>query len=82
MLPKCCHGTGQQSKIGSVKPDFKSFGSFPLDRARRLTRYIVNDAIDILDLVHYTDRNFFENVVRDTGEIGGHEIGGGNAAES
>jgi len=55
--------------------------SLPLDRSRRLARDIVHDPVDVADFVDDAAGDFVEDVVGDLGVVGGHEVGGGDAAE-
>ena len=81
MLPKRCHFGISSLTNGSVKPFVWASALLPLNSRRRLTCYIVNNAVNVSDLVYDADGNLFENVVWDTREIGGHKVGCRNAAE-
>src|SRR5262245_8208779 len=50
--------------------------SLPLDRAGRLARDVVHDAVDALDGVDDPRRSAGEDVVRHAGPVGRHEVVG------
>src|SRR5262245_33758889 len=55
--------------------------SLPLDRPRRLARDVVDDAVDPLDRVDDPCRGAGEDVVRQSGPVGRHEVVGLDGAE-
>ena len=55
--------------------------SFPLNRRWGFTGDIVDDAVNMGDLIDDAGGGTVEDVVGDTSPIGGHEVGGGDAAE-
>jgi hypothetical protein len=54
--------------------------SLPLDRARRLARHVVNDAIDAFDLVDDARRGAAEEGHVERIEVGGHAVDRGHGA--
>ena len=82
MLPFCCH----RGLSNGEKPLFAGFFTganlFPLNSSRRLGGNVVDDAVDAFDLVDYAGGAPFEDIVGDSGEVGGHEVGGGDGTES
>ena len=57
-----------------------TFFSFPLNRRWGFTGDIVDDAVNMGDLIDDAGGGAVEDVVGDTSPIGGHEVGGGDAA--
>ena len=53
-----------------------------LFRARRLAGHIIHDPIDPFDLVDDSTRNLFQNVIGDTGPVGGHAIHRGDGSDA
>lgn len=60
--------------------DFKRRVLLPLNRSRWLTRNIIADSIDILDLVYNSHACLFKHVVRYPCEVGGHKVACSNAS--
>ena len=58
-----------------------TFFLFPLNRRWGFTGDIVDDAVNMGDLIDDAGGGAVEDVVGDTSPIGGHEVGGGDAAE-
>lgn len=56
--------------------------SLPLDGCRGLGRYVVDDAVDVLDLVYDTRRNFNQHVVRNIRPVGCHTVHAGDGTQS
>ena len=55
---------------------------FPLDCCRGLAGDVVTNPVDALHLVDDTHADAVQHVVGDSGPVGGHEIAGGDGAES
>src|SRR5689334_22243934 len=55
--------------------------SFPLDRAGRLGRHVVDDPIDAADLVDDPGGRLAEHVPGELEEVGGHAVGRGDRAQ-
>ena len=54
---------------------------FKLDRCRWFSGAIVHDAVDVFDFVYDSTGCSSDDIPRDFGAFGGHEIGGGDGAE-
>ena len=55
--------------------------SFPLNRRRWLGGDIINDAVNMAHLVYDSNGDAVEDLEGDSGPIGGHEVGGGDASK-
>ena len=60
---------------------FKSISSLKLDRCRWFSGAIVHDAVDVFDFVYDSTGCSSDDIPRDFGAFGCHEIGGGDGAE-
>ena len=62
-------------------PTSRFIASFPLDRAGRLRRDVVDDAVDAGDFVDDAVGDAGEHVVGQAGPVGRHGVVGGDGAE-
>lgn len=49
---------------------------FPFNRCRRLTRYIIHDAVNPPNLINNSAGYYPQNVIGNVAKISGHKIGG------
>ena len=82
---KCCHfvvtGQFRNAKLQHFQGFLAFWGLLPLNRRWGFTGDIVDDAVNMGDLIDDAGGGAVEDVVGDTSPIGGHEVGGGDAAE-
>ena len=79
MLPNCCHGNDPGEKITGFPGIFRPVKSFPLNGCRRFAGNVVYNSVNMPNLIHNAHGNLVQNLVGDTGPIGGHKIGGGDS---
>src|SRR6476469_6285546 len=71
----------QMIKPASIPRMLASPRSFPLDRAGRLGRIVVDHPVDALDLVDDAGGGAAEEVVAERVDVGGHAIDAGHGAK-
>ena len=73
------HSKSPETRINTGFPS--SIFLFKLDRCRWFSGAIVHDAVDVFDFVYDSTGCSSDDIPRDFGAFGGHEIGGGDGAE-
>lgn len=74
-------GNQKSSIYAGLQALISTFCLFPLNRCRWFGSDVVEDPVDVGDLVDDADGNPVQNIVGNSGPVGGHEIGGGDGTE-